>query len=124
MAIQQEFARLAPNNRWEHVRPPPRGMDDEEANVEKKPVVSQRAGSWEPERRKKKITRNGRQGACDKDGSPNRRKFVHKGRTATMSATVRGALARGTDLSTAPCYIKLTLSSRAHGGTRKCRVTK
>ena len=22
------------------------------------------------------------------------------------------------------CYIKLTLSSRAHGGTRKCRVTK
>ena len=22
------------------------------------------------------------------------------------------------------CYIKLALSSRAHGGTRKCRVTK
>ena len=63
-------------------------------------------------------------GACGKGGSPNRRKFVHKGRTSTMSATVRGALARGTDLSTAPCYIKLTLLSRAHGGTRKCRATK
>ena len=51
MAIQQEFARLAPNNRWEQVRPPPRRMDDEEAKVEKNPVV--RAGSWGPERRKK-----------------------------------------------------------------------
>ena len=27
-------------------------------------------------------------------------------------------------LSTAPCYIKLALSSRAHGDTGKCRVTK
>ena len=105
------------------MRPPSRGMDGEEANIEKNPVVSQRAGSWGPKRRKKKS-----QGTDDKElvtkTGVHRRKFVHTGRTSTMSATVRGALARGTDLSTAPCYIKLTLSSRTHGDTRRCRVTK
>ena len=87
-------------------------------------------GSWEESggesrlvhvgaRTAKKITRNGQQGACDKGGSPNRWKFIHKGRPSTISATVWGSLARGTDLSTAPYYIKLTLSlSRAHGDTK------
>ena len=85
---------------------------NEEGIVEKNPVV--RAGSWGPEQRKK-ITRNGRQGACDEGGSPNRRKLVHKGRTTSpeMSATVHGALARGTDLFTAPCYIKLTVAVKS-----------
>ena len=44
------------------MRPPSRGMDDDEANVEKNPVVSQRAGSWGPERRKKES-----QGTDDKE---------------------------------------------------------
>ena len=74
MAIQQEFARLAPNNRCEYVRQPSRGMNDQDANVvslqpetttldpneevkvEKNQVVT--AVLWGPERRKK-ITRNG-----------------------------------------------------------------